>query len=73
MHDSTQVNSACSGTSDWIKIVDFSRIDAGGEIDAGEVERLLPERRRVLRQRDRVQVYDAVESSRTRPAVRPNS
>ena len=40
----------------------FFRIDAGREIDAGEVERFLPQHFRVLRQRDRVEVDDAVKA-----------
>src|SRR5690606_9691108 len=40
----------------------FGGIDPRGEIYSGEVERLAPKRLRVLRERDRVQVDDAVDA-----------
>ena len=38
------------------------QIDAGGKIDACEIERFLPQNFRVLRQCDRMEVYDAVKA-----------
>ena len=64
--ESSQVSSVCSRTSDWRKRMQRSGSRPGGEQDRGRVVEALAQLGRVVGDRDRVQVDDAVDRRRRR-------